>query len=127
MTALPTASWAVRIAGIIALGLGAVIFVSPGVLDALRPVHMLVGLVVMVGLLLLARLGLRAGVPVLPYVAVAWAIVLPIFGVTQESITLLPRIAIQAGHLAVGVVAIGLGEMLSIRISRPKRAMAQAR
>ncbi len=126
MSALPIGSQGVRIAGLATLVLGVLIWVSPDMAVSVRPIHMLAGLVVMVSLLVLAALGLRAGVPALPFVAIAWALVLPVFGMTQESITALPRIAIQVGHLAVGVVAIGLGEALSAKIGRPKGVRVQA-
>jgi hypothetical protein len=126
MSALPIGSQGVRIAGLATLVLGILIWVSPDVTATIRPVHMLAGLLVMVSLLVLAALGLRAGVPVLPLVAIAWALVLPVFGMTQESMTALPRVAIQAGHLAVGIVAIGLGEALSAKIGRPKGVRVQA-
>lgn len=118
MTAVAAAQWTVRVAGLIALVLGLVIWV--GQPTGLRPVHMLVGVVLVVGLVLLAVLGLRAGIgPVLPAVAIAWAIVVPIFGMSQE--TIMPgdmHVVVEVAHLLVGVVAIGIGEAIAARIGR---------
>ena len=125
MTAIKTGGWAVRIAGIVTLVLGVFIWVSPDP-TAIRPVHMLAGIVVAISLLVLAFAGFRAGVPVLPIFAVVWAFLLPVFGMTQASMTFVPHVLIQVAHLAAGVVAIGLGEMISMKIAGPKGTMATA-
>lgn len=118
MTAVAAAQWTVRVAGLIALVLGLVLWV--GEPSGLRPIHMLVGVVLVVGLVLLAVLGLRAGIgPVLPTVAIAWAIVVPVFGMSQE--TILPgdmHVVVEVSHLLVGIVAIGIGEAIAARIGR---------
>lgn len=118
MTAVAAAQWTVRVAGLIALVLGLVLWV--GEPSGLRPIHMLVGVVLVVGLVLLAVLGLRAGIgPVLPAVAIAWAIVVPVFGMSQE--TILPgdmHVVVEVSHLLVGIVAIGIGEAIAARIGR---------
>lgn len=126
MTAIKTGSMAVRIAGVITLALGVFIWVGADSAAALRPVHMLAGIVVAVSLLALAVHGLRAGVPVLPVVAIVWALILPVFGMTQASMTFLPHVLIQVAHLAAGVVAIGLGEMIAMKASGSRGTMAPA-
>jgi hypothetical protein len=126
MSALRIGSSAVRIAGLAALVLGVVLWVMPEAAGGLRSIHMLAGVLVTAGLLTLAVLGFRAGVPVLPIVAVVWALVLPIFGMVQGSITVVPHIVVQVAHLAVGLVAIGLGEMLAVKITGPKGTLTPA-
>ncbi len=126
MSALRIGNSAVRIAGLAALVLGVVLWVMPEAAGGLRSIHMLAGVLVTVGLLTLAALGFRAGVPVLSIVAVVWALVLPVFGMTQGSITFLPQPVIEVAHLAAGLVAIGLGEMLAMKIAGPKGTLTPA-
>jgi hypothetical protein len=124
MTAPVAAQWTVRIAGLVALLLGIIIWVmGPG---GVSPLHMLVGVIVVAGLWTLAVLGLRAGTgPVLPLVAFGWGIVMVLFGLNQA--TMLPgdgHVVVEVAHLLVGVVAIGIGEALGARIGRTARATA---
>jgi hypothetical protein len=118
MTATAAALWTVRLTGLIALALGIVIWVGgPG---AIYPLHMLVGVILVSALVVLAALGLRAGIgPALPAVALAWAILTVFFGLNQA--TIMPgvgHLVVQVAHLVVGVVAMGLGEAIAARIGR---------
>jgi hypothetical protein len=121
MTATLAAQWTVRIAGLITLVLGLIIWVgAPGML---YPLHMLLGIILTGGLWALAVLGLRAGTgPVLPLVAVAWSILMVVFGLNQEQILPESRALIEVAHLVVGLVAIGIGEALGARIRRAAAA-----
>jgi hypothetical protein len=118
MIALEAARWTVRIAGLVALLLGILLWVGGG--GGVVPLHMLVGVVLVVGLVALAVLGLRAGTgPALPAVAVGWGILTVVFGLNQA--TILPgdmHVVVEVGHLVVGIVAIGIGEALAARIRR---------
>jgi hypothetical protein len=113
--AITVAQWLVRLIGSIMLLLG-LLFWSGNALT-LIPVHMLLGLVLVLMLWALAVLAARAGVqPGLVALAFAWGLVVPSLGLTQAS--LLPGPAhwlIRVLHLLVGVGAIGLAEALAVR------------
>jgi hypothetical protein len=112
MNALSAAGWVVRVTGLVQVVLGLLIWA--GVADAIVPVHMLIGIVLVVALWTTAVLGLQAGSkPVLAGIAIAWGLLTIAFGLTQEQI--LPddmHVVVEVGHLVVGLVAMGLGEML---------------
>ena len=75
---------------------------------------MLIGIGLVLALWATAVLALRAGVrPILPVVAMAWGVLIFVFGMTQAQI--LPgsgHLVVEVAHLLVGIVAIGLGEAL---------------
>jgi hypothetical protein len=108
----------IRITGAIQIILGLILW--PGSADALIPVHMLVGIVLVICLWVLAYGAARLGVsPVLVAVAVIWGLVTPILGVAQENLaTGSAHWVVQVLHLLVGIGAIGLGEMLGGAIAR---------
>ncbi len=112
MNALSAAGWVIRIAGLAMIGLGLVIWTR--LATAVVPLHMLVGVVLVVALWAAAVLGVRAGAkPVLGAIAIAWGLLTIAFGMTQEQI--LPgstHLIVEVAHLAVGLVAMGLGEAL---------------
>jgi hypothetical protein len=116
MTAPAAAQWTVRVAGLIAIVLGIILWISGG--GGIVPLHMLVGIVLVAALWTLAVLGLRAGTgPMLPAIAFAWGIVVILFGLNQA--TILPgdmHVVVEVAHLLVGIVAIGIGEALGARI-----------
>jgi hypothetical protein len=113
---------ATRVAQMLMRGLG-VIMIVLGLLfwtgNALTfiTLHMLLGLALVLTLWALAGLGLRAGVhPGLMLVAVAWGLIVPVLGMTQDQLLVGPlHGVIQVVHLLVGVTAIGLGESLARR------------
>lgn len=117
MTATVAAQWTVRIAGLAALVLGLIIWAgAPG---AVYPLHMLLGIVLGIGLWVLAFAGWRSGTgPALPLVAVAWTLFMVWFGLNQVSILPDDQTVIEIAHLSVGIVAIGIGEALAARIRR---------
>lgn len=106
----------VRIIGPILIVLGVSFWT--GSADALIPVHMLLGITLVLLLWTLAILGAVAKAqPVLVTVALAWGVVVPILGIAQ--LQLLPgsmHWIIQMVHLLVGLVAIGLAETLARQI-----------
>lgn len=117
MTATNAAQWTVRIAGLITLVLGLVIWV--GAPDVAYPVHMLLGVILTAGLWALAILGIRAGTgPALPAVAVAWSVLMVLFGLNQVQVLPENQALVEVAHLLVGIVAIGIGEALGARIRR---------
>lgn len=99
---------------LIALGL---LFWS-GNVDALIPVHMLLGIALVLALWALAVLAAVAGVNLgLVALAFVWGLIVPALGLTQTR--LLPGGAhwlIQVLHLLVGITAIALAQVLAMRI-----------
>jgi hypothetical protein len=123
MNALVAAGWTVRVTGLVMIILGLLIWV--GVATAIVPLHMLLGLVLVVALWAAAGLALRAGVPaMLPGIAIVWGLVVILLGIAQTSI--LPsdgHVVVQVAHLIFGIVAIGLGEAL-VTAARRRTAVA---
>jgi len=125
-TAVTVAQWLVRLCGLALITLG-VLFWTGHALE-LIPVHMLVGLVLVLSLWTLAGLAARAGVrPGQVAVAFVWGLVVPALGLTQDS--LVPGNAhwiIQVLHLLVGLAAIGMAEGLGAAIRRGTPSAARA-
>ena len=113
MTATTIAQTTVRAIAPIIIILGLLFWTDTATF--LVPVHMLLGIVIVLSLWTLALLAARAGVN-LGFVALAlvWGLVVPVLGVTQER--LLPgseHWLIQILHLLVGLGAIGQAEGLA--------------
>src|SRR2546429_216807 len=106
----------VRIIGPILIILGVLFWT--GNADALIPVHMLLGITLVLLLWTLAVLGAIAKVsPGVVALALVWGVIVPILGVAQ--FRLLPgsmHWIIQVLHLLVGLVAIGLADTLARQI-----------
>jgi hypothetical protein len=113
--------WLIRITGLVQIILGTLFWIIQN--DALNPVHILVGSVLVLSLWALALLATQAGVSwVWATLAIAWGFLVVILGLTQTR--LLPGPAhwlIQVLHLLVGLGAIGQGEGLSARIRRIRK------
>jgi len=112
----------VRLSGLILIVLG-ILFWTGNTLD-LVPVHMLLGLILVISLWALAFLAARAGAPPVQVIAAAvWGLVVPVLGVTQDQ--LVPgdaHVLIRILHLLVGLIAIGMAEGLGQRIKRAPSA-----
>jgi len=110
--------------GLVQILLG--LLVWTGRARGLIPLHLLVGVVLVLALWTLAALAARAGAaPGLVAFAALWGLLLPALGLTQTR--LLPgdgHWLIQLLHLVVGLAAIGLGERLATRIERAAPAPA---
>ncbi len=98
---------------------------------SLIPVHMLVGLVLVLSLWALAVLAARSGAsPGFVALAIVWGLIVPVLGLTQTQ--LLPgsvHWVIQVVHLLVGLAAIGMAQGLAARIRErrtPSREAARA-
>lgn len=95
---------------------------------ALLPLHMLLGVSLVLMLWIIAVMALVARVnPILALVALLWGLVVPILGITQDQ--LLPgslHWIIQALHLLVGLIAIALANILARQITQAS-AMRQSR
>lgn len=87
---------------------------------SLLQLHMLLGGLFVLCLWVLAALGLAApGARPLALLVLVWSLIVPALGVSQ--VQWLPgsdHWVIQAAHLLVGLIAIGLGHALSRRIGR---------
>lgn len=129
-TATIVAQMTVRLTGLTQIILGVLFWT--GHADALIPVHMLIGSVLVLALWTLAILGARAGVnPGLVALALAWGFIVPVLGLTQTR--LLPSAGhwvIQVLHLLVGLAAIAQAEGLAARImaksAHPQAPAAQS-
>jgi hypothetical protein len=117
-----------RTLGPIQLGLGILFWTSNAF--NLIPVHMLVGLVIVLALWTLTGLALKAGVHLgLVSSAFAWGILVIALGMTQTQ--LLPgdlHWIVQIVHLAFGLAALAFAEVLArqIRAKRTQRSSAVA-
>lgn len=121
-TPITALRWTVRIAGIVALGMGLAFWGGSGY--ALLSAHQGLGYLVSIALLLLAVLGFRQGVaPGLLILAIVWGLVVPAIGGMQ--LKLLPgdqHWVIQVFHLLLGVGAIALSEIIAGRALRSRAA-----
>ena len=120
------AQWIVRVCGVLLLILGLLFWT--GEARGLVPVHMLLGVLLVLGLWLLAAVASQMGVPMgLVASAVVLGIIVLALGFTQTS--LLPGPShwiIQVLHLLVGAAAISNGEMIGGRLRRNRLAASTA-
>jgi hypothetical protein len=102
-----------RVIAVVQVALGILVWTGHG--DSFIPVHIAVGLVLVIDLWAAVAFGLRQGAPIgLAVVALVWSVGMPVFGLVQTN--LLPgdiHVAIQVLHLVVGLVAVGLVEGLA--------------
>jgi hypothetical protein len=114
----------VRVSGVLLLILGLLIW-TEGTFG-LIPIHMLLGLVLVVALWVLAAVSTRAGVPTGLAAGVGLGgLVVLVLGVTQAS--LLPgsgHWVIQIVHLLIGMAAVGSAEIIGGRLRRYREAAA---
>jgi hypothetical protein len=108
----------VRIDAVILIVLGLLFWT--GNADALIPVHMLLGIALVIALWALAALAAAAGVNLgLVALAFVWGAIVPVLGLKQT--TLLVGSAhwiIQVLHLLVGLTAIALAQVVAQRTRR---------
>lgn len=116
----------VRACGLVLVALGVLFWL--GIAKTLVPLHMLVGLVLVLCLWTIAVLALRARVGAGPAAgAIAWGFVTVALGVTQTRI--MPgslHWIVQVVHLAVGMVAVGMADGLTRRILAHPSTVATA-
>jgi hypothetical protein len=115
----------VRVAGLVMVTLGLLFWTGNAL--GLLPIHMLIGLLLVLSLWTLAALAAAAGVnPALVALAFVWGLLVPALGVTQER--LLPGTGhwvIQVLHLLVGLSLIALAESLARRTLRRRQEVAR--
>ncbi len=117
--------WLVRIAGLGALVLGAILWIAPGVIGSLAAAlqfHMTLGAIVALALAILAVWALidRVRIPA-AVLGLVWAAATVFVGTLQDLWVAggsHPVIALI--HLALGIGAIGLAEMLAAALTRAK-------
>ena len=104
--------------GVVMIALGLLFWT--GNAFTLLPLHMLLGIVLVLMLWIIAVMALVARVnPALALAALIWGLIVPILGITQFQ--LLPgslHWVIQALHLLVGIVAIVLANILARQIAQ---------
>lgn len=113
--------WIAGLAGLAALALGLLIWFAN--MDFIS-IHMLLGLTVALFLLLLGIIAVfTRGIRVLGAVSIVYAIILPIFGLTQTTL-LIGNLhwLIEVAHLLVGLGALALMGVISTRYLRLKKA-----
>jgi hypothetical protein len=117
-TATVITRWVVRIAGLTQIVLGLMFWSGYALL--LIPLHMLIGMVLVLGLWFLvvfaSRAGLHQGLVALAFL---WGLVLPVFGVTH--IGLFPgewHWVVRLVHLLLGIGALYLAERLAEHVLR---------
>ncbi len=118
------ARWIGGIAGLGALALGLLFWIAN--IDFIG-LHMLLGITVALSLLLLSLVALSAkGTRFLGGVGVIYALIVPVFGLTQDRILdTSAHWLIQAAHLLVGIGALALIGIMSSRYQRLKRAVSR--
>ncbi len=118
------AQWLVRVTGLIQIVLGVLFWTGNQV--TLVPVHILVGLILVLSLWTLAFVAARAGVqPGFAAVAFLWGVLVIVLGYTQtQLLTGSAHWLIQVLHLLVGLTAIGQAEGLGQRIKQAPAAAA---
>jgi hypothetical protein len=123
-TTATVAQWLVRITGLIQIVLGLLFWTGNQV--TLVPVHILVGLLLVLSLWTIALIGAFSGVqPGLVIVAFLWGALVIVLGLTQARIlTGDAHWVIQVLHLLVGLAAIAQAEGLGQRIRRSAPAVA---
>lgn len=113
--------WIGGIAGLGALTLGLMFWIAN--IDFIG-IHMLLGITVALSLLLLGLVALSAKkVRLLGAVGVIYALIVPVFGLTQDRILdTSAHWVIQTAHLLVGIGALALIGIISTRYQRLKPA-----
>jgi hypothetical protein len=114
----------VRVTFVVQIVLGVAFWT--GHLLTLLNLHIASGILLVLGLWVLAALGARSGAPLgIVVLAVAWGLVVILFGLNQGLLlTGNWHWTIQVLHLLVGVAAIGQAEALAARIKRSEPAPA---
>ena len=116
----------VRVTGIIQLVVGLLFWTGNAL--SLIPLHMLLGVLLVLSLWLLAAVSAQVGVPIgMAAGAAVIGLITLILGLIQDS--LVPgstHWVIQVLHLVVGIAAVGSGEMIGGRLRRQRLASSPA-
>ena len=109
--------WVLRISALLALILG-ILFWTGSAPDALIPVHVILGILVTVSLWVLGFMfgRSRGGNWGFASIAIVWGIL--VLGVGGSQIGQDPSTIVKIIHLLIGLLAIGIGEMVAGRYKR---------
>jgi hypothetical protein len=120
MRAMTIFDWILRIAGTVALVLGLLIWTLQ--LDIIN-VHMLFGLIVTLALLVISFLAtFTRGLRLLGIIGIVYAFILPLLGVNQETLLVGDlHWLIQVIHMLVGIGALALAGVISVRYRHLKQ------
>jgi hypothetical protein len=112
-----------RAIALVQVALGILVWTGHG--DPFIPLHIAVGLLLVLDLWAAVALGLRSGAPIgLAVLALAWSIGMPAFGLLQGNLVPGPaHVAVQVLHLVVGLAAVGLVEALARAGERRREVM----
>jgi uncharacterized membrane protein YuzA (DUF378 family) len=123
MTSVLVTQIVARAIAVVQVALGILVWTGHG--DSLIPVHVAVGLLLVVDLWAAVALGLRSGAPTgLAILALAWSVGMPVFGLVQANIlTGDIHVVVQVLHLVIGLAAVGLVEALARSRRRNKVAV----
>jgi hypothetical protein len=116
MQTVRIASILVRVSGIAALILGILLWMGIAY-SALRPVHMVLGFLLVLGLWTLAVVAARSHLYALAGAGIVWGLI--VAGLGNAQVNIMPGAShwvIQVVHLIVGGCAIGLGEAIAKRV-----------
>jgi len=116
--------WVLRISAVIALILG-ILFWTGNAPDALIPVHITLGILVTLSLWVLGFLFGRAKSGNWGFASIALVWGLLVIGVGGSQIGQDPSTVVKIIHLLIGILAIGVGEMVASRYKRLNVAQAQ--
>ncbi len=116
--------WVIRICGVLALILG-ILFWTGTAPDALIPVHVILGILVTLALWVLGFMFGRApgGNWGFASIAIVWGIL--VLGIGGSQIGQDPSTIVKIIHLLIGLLAIGIGEMVGGRYKRLNVAQTQ--
>lgn len=108
----------VRLAGLTLLILGIIVWTGHG--DSLIRIHALLGVFFVLSLWTVAIIGLTSRIGyVLPFRLIIWGVVIGWFGMSQHQLLQGSlHWMIQILHVAVGLIAIGLAEVVSARVKK---------
>lgn len=123
-TATAVTRWIVRLAGLTQIILGVSFWTGNAL--SLIPMHMLFGMIVVLGMWILAVFAARAGArPALVAFAIVLGLVLPVFGVTHGRILSGSlHWIIQVLHLLLGIGALRLADSLGGYVLRRREKSA---
>jgi hypothetical protein len=113
-----------RAIAVVQVALGILVWTGHG--DSLIPLHIAVGLLLVVDLWAAVTLGLRSGAPTgLATLALVWSVGMPVFGLVQTNIlTGDIHLVVQLLHLVIGLAAVGLVEALARNTRRRDKVTA---
>jgi hypothetical protein len=124
MAAVRMMTWIARIVGVSTLLLGLTFWVT-NINSA--PIHMLFGITFALSFLLLSIImQFTQGMRLLGTVGIIYALILPVFGITQVNLLLGDwHWLIQVAHLLVGLGALTLIQITSLRYQRLKQPVSE--